>query len=71
MEIKQLNRIFVINRGGEKVTISDPNPSYSLAEVSDILSDQYPEMINAKFDSPRNEGDNLVYEISRNYGTKG
>lgn len=71
MELKQLTRQFVINRGGEKVTIEDPNPSYSLAEVAEVLSDQYPEMLNAKFDSPKNEGDKLIYELSRSFGTKG
>ena len=71
MELKQLTRQFIIDRGGEKITVEDPNPSYSIAEVAEFLGDQYPELINATFDGPKVTDNNLVYEISRTFGTKG
>ena len=51
--------------------IDDPNPDYSLEQVSEFLGEQFPEIINAKFTGPKHENDTLVYEIGTVYGTKG
>lgn len=71
MELKQLTRQFIVDRGGEKITIEDPNPSYSLSEVAEFLSNDYPELLNARFEGPTTKDDKLTYELSKTFGTKG
>ena len=71
METLQLKRVFRLKKGTEEINLPDPNPDYTIEQVADILSGEYPEVINANFKGPKHEGDSLIYEISSTYGRKG
>ena len=71
METIVLPRVFKLKKGSENIVIPDPNPDYTLSQVADVLSGQYPEVLNGNFQGPKHENDELVYEISTTYGTKG
>ncbi len=71
METVTLKREFILKRGGKTITIPDPNPDHTLSQVADMLSGEYPEVLNANFKGPEHKEGKLIYEISGTYGTKG
>lgn len=67
MLIEKLTRVFMSN--GNPLT--DPDPTFSPAQVKDFWSTAYAELTNAEITGPVKEGDKLVYTFNRSTGTKG
>lgn len=60
-------RIFRYN----SIELEDPGPQYDSAEVRNLYSATYPEIVNAAIEGPTKEGDKVVYTFRRAVGTKG
>ncbi len=71
MKTEVLEREFHLGKGDDVIVLPDPNPDFSLLEVADILSNQYPEVLNGNFEGPTHKDNKLVYEIKSTYGSKG
>lgn len=66
-----LNREFKFKKDGTMVTLPDPNPEFSVQEVMNFYSGQYPELTTATIDGPKVEGKIAVYSANTTVGTKG
>ena len=67
----ELKREFKFKKDGTLVTLPDPNPEYSIEEVIQFYSGQYPELTTATLDGPKVEGKTAVYSVKTTVGTKG
>jgi len=68
---QQLTREFKFKKDGTPVTLPDPNPEFSVEEVMQFYSGQYPELTTATLDGPKVEGKTAVYSVKTTVGTKG
>ena len=68
--VTKLKREFKFSKGGTPVTLPDPNPEFSIEEVLQFYSGQYPELTTATFDSPKVDGNKAVYSVKTTVGTK-
>lgn len=66
-----LKREFKFKKDGTTVTLPDPNPEFSVEEVLQFYSGQYPELTTASFDQPKVDGKTAVYSVKTTVGTKG
>jgi len=66
-----LKREFKFKKDGNTVTLPDPNPDFTVEEVMQFYSGQYPELTTATLDAPKVEGSKAVYSVSTTVGTKG
>lgn len=71
VETKNLKREFKFNKDGTPVTLPDPNPTMTVAEVMQYYSGQYPELTTATVDEPVVEGKKASYKVKTTVGTKG
>lgn len=71
VETTVLNREFKFKKNGTMVTLPDPNPDFTIQEVINFYSGQYPELTTASFDEPKVEGKKAVYSVKTTVGTKG
>jgi PRTRC genetic system protein C len=71
LEAIKLKREFKFKKDGTTVTLPDPDPDMSVNDVLAYYAPQYPELTTATFDSPKTEGDKLVYSVKTTIGTKG
>jgi PRTRC genetic system protein C len=71
LEVTNLKREFTFTKNGTKVTLPDPNPEFSVQDVMDFYSTQYPELTTATMDGPKIEGKSAVYSVKTTVGTKG
>jgi PRTRC genetic system protein C len=71
MEATQLTRQFKLKNRDTDIMIPDPNPAYSLDQVAEFLSEDYPEVTNAVLGQPTEKDGMLTYEITSTFGTKG
>lgn len=72
LDVTSLEREFRFEKdNGTKVKLPDPNKDFSVQEVLQFYSGQYPELTTANFESPVVEGKKAVYDISTTVGTKG
>lgn len=62
-----LKRVFLTN--GQ--TLQDPDPSMSPAQVKDMFSAMYPELLNAEIQGPVESDTELTFTFHRTTGTKG
>lgn len=62
-------REFRFEKNGTKVKLSDPNPTFTVEEVLRFYAPQYPYLVTALVDTPKPEGDTLVYNITTSVGT--
>lgn len=67
VQAKTMTRKFTFNG----VNLSDPGPNFSVDEVKDIYSNQYPDLATAIVSEPNISGDVATYAFTRNVGTKG
>jgi PRTRC genetic system protein C len=67
IQAKTLIRKFTFNG----VNLPDPGPNFSVDEVKDIYSNQYPDLATAIVNEPSISGDVATYTFTRNVGTKG
>jgi len=66
-----LIREFKFKKDGTTITLPDPNPDFSVQEVLNFYSTQYPELTTATLDGPKVEGRTAVYSVKTTVGTKG
>ena len=71
LEVTNLKREFKFKKNGTSVTLPDPNPEFSVEEVMQFYSGQYPELTTASLDGPKVDGDKAVYSVQTTVGTKG
>jgi PRTRC genetic system protein C len=71
LEVTKLERSFQFKKDGTLVTLPDPNPEFSVEEVMQFYSGQYPELTTATLDGPKIEGRKAVYGVKTTVGTKG
>lgn len=71
LDIKGLERKFVINTNGTKAELSDPDPKRTPEQVMALYSNQYPELTTATIHGPEYEKDKAVYTFKTTIGTKG
>jgi PRTRC genetic system protein C len=71
LEVTKLKREFRFKKNGTDVTLPDPNPEFTVEEVMQFYSGQYPELTTATLDAPKVEGKSAVYSVKTTVGTKG
>jgi PRTRC genetic system protein C len=71
IKVDSLIREFKFKKDGAKVTLPDPNPSFTVSEVVRFYSNQYPELTTAAVGAPKVEGDKAVYNFETTVGTNG
>lgn len=71
LEVTNLKREFKFSKSGTPVTLPDPNPEFSVEEVMQFYSNQYPELTTATMEGPKVEGKTAVYSAKTTVGTKG
>lgn len=67
----KLSRTFKFKKGNETITLPDPNPEFTAAEVIQFYSHQHPELTTCTIDGPKVENDSAVYDFKTTVGTKG
>jgi len=68
--MSETKRQFTFNKNGTKVTLEDPNPDFSVQEVLNFYSGQYPELTTASVDEPVVTGNTTTYKARTTVGTK-
>lgn len=71
METTALEREFKFEKDGNTVTLPDPNPDFSIEEVMQYYSPQYPELTTASFEEPELKGSKVIHRVRTTVGTKG
>lgn len=71
LKVTTLKRTFSFKKDGTQVNLPDPNPEFSVSEVMQFYSSQYPELTTATLDGPKVEGNSAVYSVRTTVGTKG
>ena len=71
LDIKGLNRVFILKNRNGTLTLVDPDSRMSLSEVTDFYSINYPELTTATLHGPELEEDRAVYRFKTTIGTKG
>ncbi|AZZ58497.1 PRTRC system protein C [Riemerella anatipestifer] len=67
----ELKRVFKLKDNGQEITLTDPNPQWSVESVLNFYSNQYPILTTAKVSTPKIEEDSVVYKFESIMGTKG
>lgn len=71
LEVTNLTREFKFKKNGTNISLPDPNPEFTVNDVLQFYSGQYPELTTASLEGPKVEGDKAVYTVSTTVGTKG
>lgn len=71
LDIKTLDRKFVVTINNESVTLTDPNPDFSPDEVMGFYSNTYPELTNSTVQGPVMSDEGAVYTFKTTVGQKG
>lgn len=71
LEVTNLTREFKFKKNGTNVTLPDPNPDFTVEEVMQFYSGQYPELTTASLEGPQVDGNKAVYSVQTSVGTKG
>lgn len=67
----ELKRKFVYKKNNKEIVLDDFNPNASADEILKFYSQQYPELTTATMKPPEFKGNDLVFNISAEVGTKG
>ncbi|WP_018675959.1 PRTRC system protein C [Riemerella columbina] len=67
----ELKRVFKLKDNGQEITLTDPNPQWSVDAVLNFYSNQYPILTTAKVSPPKIEEDSVQYVFESVMGTKG
>lgn len=67
----ELQRVFILKEHGQEVTLTDPEPSWSIQAVLNFYSNSYPILTTAKISQPSIVDDMVVYKFESVIGTKG
>ena len=69
--INQLPRIFLFDRQGTTIELSDPSMDMQPEGVLNFYAQTYPELTTAKWEGPQIKNDRVEYTFHTNLGTKG
>lgn len=67
----RLERIFVFKDKDQEITLSDPEPKWSVEAVLNFYSNTYPILTTAKISAPQIKEDKVRYQFDSVMGTKG
>lgn len=70
IKIEKVKRKFNLEKNGQTISLTDPNPAMTVSEVMDFYSTKYPELLNAKESSEKKDGE-IIYNFKTIAGTKG
>lgn len=71
LEVTEINRAFLLEKGGKTITLDDPSSGMTVDEVRKHYSGKYPELTNATISGPKVEGGKANYSFKTTAGTKG
>jgi PRTRC genetic system protein C len=71
LEVSNLTRTFSFTKNGKEISLPDPNPEFSVAEVMKFYSGQYPELTNGFIEGPKVKNDKAVYSMTTKAGKLG
>lgn len=71
LQTTTLEREFRFKKDGTEISLPDPNPEFSVNEVMQFYSGQYPELTTATLEGPKMQGNAAVYSVKTTVGTKG
>ena len=67
----QLERVFILKDKGQDITLTDPEPRWSVGAVLNFYANTYPILTTAKISAPIIRGDRIEYKLESVMGTKG
>lgn len=67
----EITRQFLVEKGGKKISVKDPNPNLTLEEVKKYLSITYPEILNCSVGNPEIKNEVSTFTFKANVATKG
>lgn len=67
----QLPRVFLFDRQGTKIELSDPSADLTPVAVLNFYSQTYPELTTARMEGPEIKNDRVEYSFQTTIGTKG
>jgi PRTRC genetic system protein C len=67
MQVQALTRKFHFN----SLKLDDPNPAWTPDQVKAFFATTYPDLTNAEIAGPEINGNNAIYTLRRQVGTKG
>ncbi|MFV8367798.1 PRTRC system protein C [Flavobacterium sp. XS1P27] len=67
----QLERVFIIKDKGQDITLTDPEPRWSVEAVLNFYANTYPILTTAKIAAPIIRDDRIEYKLESVMGTKG
>ncbi|MBB5395146.1 PRTRC system protein C [Mucilaginibacter sp. AK015] len=71
MKAMILPRIFLHRENGQEIRLTDPNGTFTIAEVKNFYAGTYPILTNAKISGPEIKDDEAQYKFESTMGTKG
>ena len=71
LAINGLERLFTFKKGGETITLSDPNPSMTPEQVMNFYAGPYADLTTATDQGPEIQNDQSIYTFKTTLGTKG
>jgi PRTRC genetic system protein C len=67
----KLKRVFLLTDKGQEVSLSDPDPKWSVEAVLNFYANTYPILTTAKISAPKIADDTIQYHFESIMGTKG
>lgn len=67
----ELKRVFIMHNEQGKITLTDPEPRWSVGAVLNHYANQYPILTTAKVSEPEIIDDTIQYRFESIMGTKG
>lgn len=67
----ELQRIFILEKEGVKIELTDPKPDLHPESVLNFYSTTYPVLTTAKIEGPEIKNDRMEYHFVTTIGTKG
>lgn len=64
-------RVFLMKDKGNNITLSDPDPKWSIEAVMQFYAPTYPVLTTAKAIGPEIKNDTVQYRFETTMGTKG
>ncbi|OCA77136.1 PRTRC system protein C [Chryseobacterium artocarpi] len=71
MILTTLQRVFILKEKDREITLSDPEPKWSVQAVLNFYSNNYPVLTTAKISQPKIKDDTVQYYFETVIGTKG
>lgn len=71
LNITGLPRVFQFKKGGEKISLDDPNVGSTPEQVMNLYSNNYPELTTATLSGPKIKDGKAIYKFETVVGNKG